>query len=102
MKAITKSEIINQIWNENMETFRKNDTAYIINSFIKIIREEIKKGEKVKIEGLGTFSSSIRKSYIGKNIVNGNIEEIPSTRTISFKPSKKLKDTGVEYDRKIL
>lgn len=91
MKSITKSEIINRIWNDNIENFKKKDIEYIINSFIKIVEEEIKKGIKIKIEGFGTFSSYIRRAYLGKS-VNGNIEEIPDTRYISFKPSKKLKE----------
>ena len=91
-KFITKSEIINQIWNDNIETFKKNDIEYIINSFIKIVTEEIKKGFKVKVEGLGTFSSYIRQAHIGKNVNTGNIEEIPDTRYVSFKPSRKLKE----------
>lgn len=70
--------------------FNKNDIDYIINSFIGIIGNEIRKGSKVKIDNLGTFSSYTRKSYIGKN-VNGNIESIPDSKYISFKPSKKLK-----------
>lgn len=56
-----------------------------------MVREEIKNGCKIKIEGLGTFSSYIRQAYVGKN-VNGKIGEIPDTRYISFKPSKKLKE----------
>lgn len=90
-KYIVKSEIINQIWNDNNGIFKRNDIEYIINSFIEIIRNEVQKGLKVKIDGLGTFSSYIRQAYIGKNI-NGNVEEIPDTRYIRFKPSKKLKE----------
>lgn len=76
--------------NDNNDFFKKSDIEYIINSFVDIIREDIKNGNKVKIEGLGTFSSYTRQSYIGKKL-NGNIGEIPNTRYISFKPSKKLK-----------
>ncbi len=90
MKHIVKSEIINQIYNDNNGTFKRNDIEYIVNSFIKIIGEEIIKNNKVKIEGFGTFSSCVRHAYIGKNI-NGGIEEIPETKRIKFKPSKKLK-----------
>lgn len=89
-KYITKSDIINQIWNENIELYNKKDVESIINSFVKIVGNEIKNGLKVKIEGLGTFSSYVRQTYIGKNI-NGNVEKIPDTRYISFKPSRKLK-----------
>lgn len=91
MKLITKSEIINQIWNENIGIYKKSDIEYIINSFVKIVRKELKKGIKVKIEGLGTFSSFIRQSYIGRDINTGNIKKIEGNRCISFKPSKKLK-----------
>lgn len=87
---IVKSEIINQIWNDNIDTYSKKDIEYIINSFIEIVQKEVRKGSKVKIEGLGTFLSYIRQAHVGKN-VNGNIEEIPNAKCISFKPSKKLK-----------
>ena len=89
---ITKSEIINQIWNNNIENYRKKDIEYIINSFIEIIRNEIKKGSKVKIDSLGTFSSFVRQAHIGKNLSTGDVGVIPSARCISFKPSKKLKE----------
>lgn len=87
---ITKSEIINQIWNENTKTYTKKDIEFIINSFIRIVQNEIRNDCKIKIEGFGTFSSYVRQAYIGKS-TNGNVEEIPDTRYISFKPSKKLK-----------
>ena len=90
-KYITKSEIINQIWDNNIESYSKKDIENIINAFIETVSQEIKNGCKVKIEGLGTFSSFIRKAYVGKNL-NGNIEKIPETKYISFKPSKKLKE----------
>lgn len=52
---------------------------------------EIKNDNKVKIDGFGTFSSHARQSYVGKS-TNGNIEKIPDTKYIIFKPSKKLKE----------
>lgn len=64
---------------------------YIINSFLKTIRNEIRTGHSVKIEEFGTFSSYMKQEYMGKNLNNGKIEKIPSTRCISFRPSKKLK-----------
>ena len=56
-----------------------------------MIQKGIKNDCKIKIEGLGTFSSYIRQAYIGKS-TNGNVEKIPDTRYIGFKPSKKLKE----------
>ena len=90
MTDIVKSEIVNQIYNENDKIFSKNDINDIINSFLGIITDELHKGNKVKIDSFGTFSSYERQSYVGKSI-NGNVMEIPISKYVSFKPSKKLK-----------
>lgn len=91
MTDIVKSEIVNQIYNENDKIFSKNDINDIINSFLGIITDELHKGNKVKIDSFGTFSSYERQPYVGKSI-NGNVMEIPISKYVSFKPSKKLKD----------
>ena len=57
MTDIVKSEIVNQIYNENDKIFSKNDINDIINSFLGIITDELHKGNKVKIDSFGTFSS---------------------------------------------
>lgn len=53
---------------------------------------ELKNKCVIKIDGFGTFSSSVRNSYLGKNISTGTTEIIPSSRRINFKPSKKIKE----------
>ena len=91
MKLITKSEIINLIWNNNINKYKKKDIEFIVNSFVEVVGDEIKKGNKVKIDSFGTFSSFSKQSYVGKNINTGKIETINGTECISFKPSKLLK-----------
>lgn len=88
--TIVKSDIINQIWIENNETYTKKDIEFIVNSFIKIVGQGIKNDLKIKIEGLGTFSSYVRKTKSGKN-VNENFDDIQTQKYISFKPSNKIK-----------
>ena len=93
MINIVKSELINETWKTTLsKEFKKTDTETIINAFLKTLGNELKKNCIIKIDGLGTFSSSVRKSYIGKDINTGNTSIIPSTRYINFKPSKKLKE----------
>ena len=85
--------MINETWKTTLnKEFKKTDIETIINAFLKTLGNELKKNCIIKIDGLGTFSSSIRKSYIGKSINNGEICVVPSTRYISFKPSKKIKE----------
>lgn len=59
---------------------------------MKIIITEIKNGLKVKIEGLGTFSTYFRNVYINKSLDTGLSTTISNVKYISFKPSKKLKE----------
>ena len=89
---ITKTDVINQIWNENIDKYTKRDIEFIINSFIRIVGEKIKNNFKVKIEGLGTFSTYYRKVRFNKPSDNNIEENIPAVKYISFKPSKKLKE----------
>lgn len=84
--------MINQIWNENIDKYTKKDIEYIINSFIKIVREKIKDDLIVKIDGFGTFSTYYRNVHFNKTFSNGIEENIPTVKYISFKPSKKLKE----------
>ena len=91
-KFITKTDIINQIWKENIEEYTKRDIEFIINSFIKIVGEKIRQDLNIKIEGLGTFSTYYRDVHFNKSLDNGIEENIPAVKYISFKPSKKLKE----------
>lgn len=91
MIIITKSEIIELIWNKNNKTYTKKDIEYIVNCFIKEIQNGVKGGEKVKIGGLGTFSLYLRKAYIGAISNSKNDAGIPNVKYVSFRPSKHLK-----------
>ena len=89
---ITKSDVVKQIWNENIDKYTKRDIEFIVNSFIKIVGEKIKNDLKVKIEGFGTFSTYYKRVNFNKSFDNGVEESIPAVKYISFKPSKKLKE----------
>ena len=91
VKNITKTDVINQIWKENNNDYTKKDIEFIINSFINTIGNEIRNNSKVKIEGLGTFSTYFRKVHVSKSLDTGEENDISTVKYISFKPSKKLK-----------
>lgn len=82
--------MINETWNNIGKNIEKNKVEQTINAFIKIIGSEIKNGNVVKIEGLGRFYSSVKRTR-GKNINTGKIQEIHNAQYIHFIPSSKLK-----------
>lgn len=74
--------------------YKKSDVEIIINTFIKLIITKIKNGFKIKIDGLGTFSSYFKNVSVNYNKNTGNTEKniIPNVKCIQFTPSKKLKE----------
>lgn len=87
---IVKSELIHETWKNVKKDIEKNKVEDIINTFINIVGNDIKHGNVVKIDGLGRFFSSEKRTK-GKNINNGTIQEIPNAKYIHFIPSSKLK-----------
>lgn len=87
---IIKSELIHKTWQTVEMNIEKTKVEETINTFINIIGNEIRNGHVVKIEGLGRFFPSTKKTK-GKNINNGTIQEIPNAKYIRFIPSSKLK-----------
>lgn len=92
VKYIVKSELIHETWKLLEKNYKKSDVEIIINTFTKLIIKKIKDGFKIKIDGLGTFSSYFKNVYIKKDINSGDEKIITDVRCIHFSPSKKLKE----------
>ena len=58
----------------------KKDVEAVLKSFIDVVTDELKKGEKIQLVGFGTFEVSTRAAREGRN---------PSPK---FKAGKALKD----------
>ena len=69
----------------------KNEAEAIINEFIELIEEELIKGNDVKISGFGVFSKKERKERVGTSPSSHGLITIPANSTVTFKPSKLLK-----------
>ena len=60
------------------------------NAFAEVLHEQAKKGEKIAIVGLGTFSVSERAARTGINPRTKAQIQIPASKSIKFKPSTAL------------
>lgn len=63
----------------------------IVNTFIKVIVDKLRNGYKVKIEGIGTFSTYFKNVYVKKAIKTNEPSVVHNVKCVSFRPSKKLK-----------
>jgi DNA-binding protein HU-beta len=86
---MSKNELINTI--AGNAKISKVAAAKAIDSFIKAVTKTLKKGEKVTLVGLGTFSVTKRKARRGRNPQTGAELKIPATKVPKFVAGKALK-----------
>ncbi len=71
----------------------KKTAEKAIDVFLRKIQEKLETGESVKLSNFGVFTLKVKKERVGTSPVDGKKIIIPQTRTITFKPSKNLKET---------
>lgn len=70
---------------------RKRATE-IVDSLFEKIKNALTKGEDVRIVGFGKFQVKFRWARKGRNPQTGETIILRSRRTVSFKPSRKLRE----------
>ena len=70
----------------------KKDAEKVLNSFISVVGDSLKKGDKVQLVGFGTFEARKRAARTGKNPQTKAVIKIPATTVPAFKAGKALKD----------
>ena len=89
-KNLTKKDLVNSIYMQL--GFSKKISESLIDDFLSVIVENIKKNEKLKISNFGTFSLRHKKSRIGRNPKTKESKTISARKVILFKPSKEFKN----------
>ena len=70
----------------------KKDAEKAVKAFTDAVAEELAKGGKVQLVGLGNFEVSERPAREGRNPRTGETMTIAASKTPKFKPGKALKD----------
>ena len=70
---------------------RKRATE-IVNTLFETIKDTLAKGDDVRIYGFGKFQSKFRWARKGRHPRTGEVIILKSRRTISFRPSSRLRD----------
>lgn len=63
-----------------------------INSFMRVVTEALKTGDKVSLPGFGTFMVAERAARKGRNPRTGEEIRIPAVKVPKFKIGKNLKE----------
>jgi integration host factor subunit alpha len=89
MDALTKKDIIDEcIINADLD---KKPASEGIETFIDIIKEELKKGEDVSLSGFGKLSVREKNQRRGRNPKTGEEIAIEARRSITFHLSNVLR-----------
>lgn len=70
----------------------KSAALEIVNATVEAIQLSVKKGQKVKLAGFGTFEVVKRAARKGRNPYNGEPVSIPASKHPKFRTSKVWKN----------
>ena len=106
---MTKTELIDEV--SKKVNITKTEAGEVFDTLIEVIKDTLKKGEKITVIGFGSFSVSERKARPGRNPKTGEpIIDWESTRVIYLKmdniyihpdglDGKWNRASGPEYER---
>ena len=87
---MNKAELISAVAEKSDVT--KKDAEKVLNSFVSVVMESLKKGEKVQLVGFGNFEVRTRAARKGVHPVTKKEIMIPASKSPVFKAGKLLKD----------
>ena len=88
--SMTKSEIIESLCEKTGLTKKVSVSA--VESTFDIIKDELEKGNSVKVSGFGKWTVKSKKERTGRNPHTGDRITIDARKVVTFKPSTILKD----------
>jgi len=87
--AMTKIDIVQNV-SDKLGISRNNSTR-IVESVFEIMKEQISKGDAVKISCFGNFLVRSKNARRGRNPQTGNEMEISARKILKFKSSQILR-----------
>ena len=88
--SLTKIDIIESAY-KHLD-IPKKDCVRIVESLFDIIKDELDKGNAVKISGFGKWTVKSKKERKGRNPQTGKEMTIDARKVVTFKPSNVLRD----------
>ena len=70
----------------------KKQTESILTDMVTRITKHLKKGERIRIVGLGILQVRKRAARTGRNPATGEPIQIKASKKVAFRPAKELKE----------
>ena len=73
--------------------YSQTSCAQLVDSLLDTMKNSLIDGDDIKLVHFGTFTLRDKKSRIGRNPKTGEAITIKERKMVSFRPSKKLRDS---------
>jgi DNA-binding protein HU-beta len=70
----------------------KRQANEMLTQVVEMIAKSLKKGDKIRLSGLGILQVRKRAARMGRNPQTGEAIKIKASKKIAFRPAKELKD----------
>ncbi|MCX6310884.1 MAG: integration host factor subunit beta [Bacteroidetes bacterium] len=87
---MTKAEVVNEIAEKT--GVEKVAVQAAVETFMKVIKNSLQKGDNVYLRGFGSFVVKRRAEKTGRNISKNTTVIIPAHNVPAFKPAKTFVD----------
>jgi DNA-binding protein HU-beta len=87
--TFTTKHLVNALAEQHQLT--KKQSSEMLDDLIAMITKHLKKGERVKIAGLGILQVRNRAARMGRNPATGEPIQIKASKKVAFRATKELK-----------
>ena len=70
----------------------KKDSTAILDSYVAMVTKHLKKGNRLRLNGLGILQVRKRAARMGRNPATGEAIKIKASKKVAFRPAKELKE----------
>ncbi|MTD95938.1 HU family DNA-binding protein [Hyphomicrobium sp. xq] len=71
----------------------KKQAAAVLEDLVTMITKHLKKGDKIRIGGLGVLQVRKRPARMGRNPATGEAIKIKASKKVAFRAAKELKES---------
>src|ERR1700685_3461360 len=91
-KTVTLStkQLANEMADKQKLTHKQGEA--ILDDLVALMTKHLKKGERIRINGLGILQVRKRAARMGRNPATGEAIKIKASKKVAFRPSKELKE----------
>ncbi len=86
---MTKAQLVTKLAEASGVSRKQADQ--LLDSLVETVVKSVKKGESVKIPGLGIFRLRKMKARMGRNPQTGEQIQVPATKAVKISAGSKLK-----------